>query len=232
LTVSRVGTCDDLQFPSPVYAASAIPGERHGPDPVWAADDGDTSWLQVDGVNLTGVTLLASSGTVDLPAGVRWPPRSIDLHLTYRLASGSGTVSFDAYAGTPGAFTAVIPGTSRATSNTSGAANTGAPGVTLPGSTTYAQSGPIPLTYGDAGLSIGSGDGTFWIAVENVRPAGLTLRITEAHLLVIFDADTPPLRQRQRDDGLGRAAPRQRSSGVRPSSRQRSIRQGWRGTYL
>lgn len=43
----------------------------------------------------------------------------------------------------------------------------------------------------------------------------------------------PPLRQRQRDDGLANSGPRQAGSSRNPpTSKQRSIRQGWGNTYL
>lgn len=43
----------------------------------------------------------------------------------------------------------------------------------------------------------------------------------------------PPLRQRQRDDGLANSAPRQAGVSLNPpTSKQRSNRQGWTNTYL
>lgn len=43
----------------------------------------------------------------------------------------------------------------------------------------------------------------------------------------------PPLRQRQRDDGLGNSGPRQRGAAKNaPTSKQRSVRQGWNNVYL
>lgn len=52
-------------------------------------------------------------------------------------------------------------------------------------------------------------------------------------LLVGGDGVPPPLRQRQRDDDLAQGGPRQRGTAANhPTSKQQSIRQGWRNTYL
>lgn len=171
-----------------------------------------------------------------------------DVHLAVRIAGGSG----DSSRGLAICFDGLAPGSSSqyalnmdglALTKTVGASSTTLatgldpnPGQTVEiiksgGDFSIYKDGVLAYTVNDPSPLTGTRCGIFTRFDQSAPGPDSFYDYGFSYLLAPDIA--PPLRQRQRDDDLAQGGPRQRGpAGNPPTSKQRSIRQGWGNTYL